>query len=284
MTDDGAVVYLNGKYVGRDSASISPEDRGFMFADGVYEVVRSYRGRIFRIEDHVARFRRSLSEISIRGIDAGVLEDITAELVLRNGLSGVDAIVYVQATRGAAPRLHAFPAGGTPPTVYAFARRFDVPLGMISNGTRIIMVPDIRWTRCDIKSVSLLPNILARQKAEEEGADEAVFVRDGSITEGTTSNFAAVFGGGLVTHHDCGFILGGITKKVVFELCGNLDIPVERRPVKTGELIYAEEMMIMSTTKEIVPVVRYDDHAVGDGGPGPVTRRLQEAFEKIKRA
>ncbi|MCU0638688.1 MAG: aminotransferase class IV [Candidatus Krumholzibacteria bacterium] len=283
MAREKQTVYLNGEYIDREEASISPEDRGFLFADGVYEVVISYGGRIFRIEDHVARLRRSLGGISIRGIDASILADIAPELLARNDLSEVDAIIYMQVTRGAAPRLHAFPAEGTPPTVYAFARRFQLPIGMIRDGTRIITVPDIRWTRCDIKSVSLLPNVLAKQKAEEEGAGEAVFVRDGALTEGTASNFAAVFGGTLVTHHDCGFILSGITKKAVFEICADLGIPVEQRPVKTGELAYADEMMILSTTKEIVPVVRIDDRVVGDGRPGPVTLRLQKEFGKIKR-
>ena len=283
MAREKQTVHLNRAYIDREEASISPEDRGFLFADGVYEVVISYEGRVFRIEDHVARLRRSLEGISIRGVDAAILADIAQELISRNDLSEVDAIVYMQVTRGAAPRLHAFPAEGTPPTVYAFARRFDLPRGMIRDGTRIITVPDIRWTRCDIKSVSLLPNVLAKQKAEEEGAGEAVFVRDGALTEGTASNFAAVFGGTLVTHHDCGFILSGITKKAVFEICADLGIPVQERPVKTGELVYADEMMILSTTKEIVPVVRIDDRVVGDGRPGPVTLRLQRAFEKVKR-
>lgn len=283
MEQGKQIVWLSSAYMDREEASISPEDRGFLFADGVYEVVISYGGRIFRIEDHVARLRRSLGGIAIRGVDAAILADIAPELVARNDLSEVDAIIYMQVTRGAAPRLHAFPAEGTPPTVYAFARRFRLPIGMIRDGTRIITVPDIRWTRCDIKSVSLLPNVLAKQKAEEEGAGEAVFVRDGALTEGTASNFAAVFGGTLVTHHDCGFILSGITKKVVFEICGDLGIPVEQRPVKTGELVYADEAMILSTTKEIVPVVKIDDRVVGDGRPGPVTLRLQKEFGKIKR-
>jgi D-alanine transaminase len=283
MEEGKQVVWLSGAYMDRGEASISPEDRGFLFADGVYEVVISYGGRIFRIEDHVARLRRSLDGISIRGVDAAILADIAPELVARNDLSDVDAIIYMQVTRGAAPRLHAFPIEGTPPTVYAFARRFRLPIDMIREGTGIITVPDIRWTRCDIKSVSLLPNVLAKQKAEEEGAGEAVFVRDGALTEGTASNFAAVFGGSLVTHQDCGFILSGITKKVVFELCGDLGIPVQERPVRTGELAYADETMILSTTKEIVPVVRINDRVVGDGRPGPVTLRLQKEFGKIKR-
>jgi len=282
MEQGKQIVWLNGSYMDRGEASISPEDRGFLFADGVYEVVISYGGRIFRIEDHVARLRRSLGGISIRGVDAAILADIAPELVARNDLSEGDAIVYMQVTRGAAPRLHAFPAEGTPPTVYAFARRFQLPIDMIRDGTGIITVPDIRWTRCDIKSVSLLPNVLAKQKAEEEGAGEAVFVRDGALTEGTASNFAAVFGGSLVTHQDCGFILGGITKKVVFEICGDLGIPVQERPVRTGELAYADEAMILSTTKEIVPAVRIDGRIVADGRPGPVTLRLQKEFGKIK--
>ena len=283
MAREKQIVYLNGAYMDRGEASISPEDRGFLFADGVYEVVISYDGKLFRIEDHVARLRRSLGGISIRGVDAAILAEIAPELISRNDLGDTDAIVYMQVTRGAAPRLHAFPAEGTPPTAYAFARRFQLPIDMIRDGTEIITVPDIRWTRCDIKSVSLLPNVLAKQKAEDEGAGEAVFVRDGALTEGTASNFAAVFGGSLVTHQDCGFILSGITKKVIFEICADLGIPVQERPVRTGEFAYADEAMILSTTKEIVPVVRVDERVVADGRPGPVTLRLQKAFAKIKR-
>ncbi|HSG29698.1 MAG TPA: aminotransferase class IV, partial [Candidatus Krumholzibacterium sp.] len=248
-------VFLNGSFLPKSEAHISPDDRGFLFADGVYEVVRVYGGRPFRMDDHITRLSASLEGLGIRDADPAGFVDITGRLIADNSLSGCDSLVYIQITRGVAPRTHTFPGSGVPPTRYACAWEQERPARLDETGISAILVPDARWDRCDIKTVFLLPNVLARQKAEEAGAGEALFVRDGAITEGSASNFAAVFGETLVTHPDGGHILSGITKKVVLEICAELGIAVEQRPVMQGELAYALEAMVMSTTREIMPVV-----------------------------
>lgn len=275
------IVFLNGSYIKKEDAAISPDDRGFLFADGVYEVVRVYNGELFQMEDHVERLATSLEGLKIRGVAPGSLVDITNRLVAENSLQGKDALIYIQITRGVAPRTHAFPSIPVSPTIYAKAWPQTPPREQIEKGIKTILVPDARWDRCNIKTVFLLPNVLARQKAEEAGAGEALFVRDGMITEGSASNFAAVFGGTLVTHPDGGHILSGITKKVILVLCEALGIPVEERPVMKGELTYAEEAMVMSTTREIMPVTSIDGETTGTGVPGPVTRNIQKAFSDL---
>ncbi|MCK4539362.1 MAG: D-amino-acid transaminase [Candidatus Krumholzibacteria bacterium] len=275
------IVFLNGSYIKKEEAAISPDDRGFLFADGVYEVVRVYNGNLFQIEDHVERLAASLEGLKIGGIDPNSLVNISGRLVFENRLQGKDALIYIQITRGVAPRTHAFPSTPVSPTIYAKVWPQDPPREQIKKGIKTILVPDARWDRCNIKTVFLLPNVLARQKAEEVGAGEALFVRDGMITEGSASNFAAVFGGTLVTHPDGGHILSGITKKAVIAHCRETGMDVEERPVMKGELTYAEEAMVMSTTREIMPVTSIDGESIGTGAPGPVTRRIQKAFSDL---
>jgi len=266
-----------------ERASVSPLDRGFTFADGVYEVIRSYRGRLFEMAAHLDRLRRSLREIRMPGKAAEGMTDIICGLIERNGLQDVEALVYVQITRGAAPRAHPFPPSDTAPTVYAHAVPFDPPLEQRDGGIGVILVPDTRWSRCDIKSISLLPNILARQMAEDAGAGEAVFVRDGNVTEGSASTFCAVFSGTLVTHPESTVILPGITRRVVLELCRDNGIPVSERPVREDELVRASEMMLLSTTREVMPVISFDGVTVADGTPGQLTRRIQAALSGFIR-
>lgn len=283
MDYENSIVYLNGRYLERHRAAISPDDRGFLLGDGVYEVIRASGGRLFEGESHFERLERSLSETSIRGVDTAVLEEAAVKLIRENGLSRGQALIYMQITRGAAPRTHAFPVPGVSPTVYAFAVPFEPQAEAKEKGIGIILTADNRWDRCDIKSVSLIANVLAKQKAEESGAGEAVFTREGVVTEGTASNFAAVFSGTLLTHPEGSRILSSITRKVVIRLCGEIGIPFELRAIGTGELDYAEEMMVMSTTKDVMPVVSFDGKTVSGGKPGPVTRKLQEAFDRQLR-
>jgi D-alanine transaminase len=278
------VVYLSGIFSEVQSASVSPLDRGFNFADGVYEVIRSYCGSLFELESHLDRLRRSLREVRIDVASADGLGDIFRELLERNGLEGVEALVYVQITRGAAPRQHQFPGSGTVPTVYAHAVPFD-PLSIErEKGIPVILVPDSRWSRCDIKSTALLPNILARQMAEDNGASEAIFVRSGVITEGTSSTFCAVLSGAVVTHPESNFILPGITKRVVLDICARIGIPVSERPIREEEISRAAEMMVLSTTREVMPVVSVDGIDVGGGVPGQLTRKIQASFTEILRS
>jgi D-alanine transaminase len=225
------IVYLNGQYVPKDQAHISPDDRGFLLADGAYEVIRAYRGRLFRAEAHLGRLARSLRELGIGGVEVASLGGVADRLVRDNGLAGGDATVYLQVTRGAGPRSRAFPDPPLAATVYGTASAFAPPAEQQRSGVRIALLPDIRWARCDIKSISLLPSVLAGQRAKELGVEEVVLVRDGAITEGTHTNFAMVLDGTLVTPPRSQYLLAGITRQTVLELCRELGIPVEEFPI-----------------------------------------------------
>jgi len=260
----------------RAAARLSPDDRGFLFGDGVYEVVRFYGGRPFALDAHVARLGRSLRALRIEGFEATAFAEIARRLAQENGLA--DGTRYLQVTRGAAPRRHAFPAPGTPPTVYACTYPLSAAPERWARGVGVHLVPDERWARCDVKSTALLANVLANQAAQEAGAEEAVFVRDGLVTEGSHTNVAAVFGGRVVTHPEGPRILSGVTRAVVLRLCAELGVPVEERPVPAADLARADEVLLTSTTSEVLPVVAADGRPVGAGAPGPVTRALLDAF------
>jgi len=275
------IIYLNGEFIPREEAQISPEDRGFLFADGVYEVIRSYGGKLFQEDAHLRRLDHSLRSLRLQFADVEALKPVLHRLITDNGLTTGQALVYLQITRGAAPRLHAFPPSGTPPTVYATASALVPHREEQEQGIGVITVPDIRWARCDIKSIALLPNVLARQRAAEAGAEEAIFVREGVALEGATSNFFAVLGGAVVTAPKSNYLLGGITREVVIELCRRLGIILQEAPVFEEELTKAQELFITSTRAEVTPVVRLNGRPVGTGGPGPITRRLQEAFRNL---
>lgn len=274
------IAFFNGNWVEKEKIAISPDDRGFLFGDGIYEVIRVYRGKLFRAKEHLARLARSLREMRMDGVDVPVLGTVAEELLRRNNLNS-DATVYFQITRGAAPRRHAFPDPGTPPTIYMTASPFTPPEKKWREGVKVILVPDTRWARCDIKSTALAPNVLANQLAKENGAEEAIFVRNGVITEGSHSSFAAVFHGQLVTHPLTNHILPSITRQVVLELCAQLDIAVKEFPIFENELKQADEVIILGTTTEVMPVIQVDDWQVNDGKPGALTRRLQQALDEI---
>lgn len=275
------VVYLSGRFLPYGQAAVPVEDRGFLFGDGIYEVFRVYRGRPFRFRDHLERLTRSAREIRLElpELDWAAITD---ELLERNGLKGGDATVYLQVTRGAAvPRTHWFPPPGTPATVLMLARPArPVDPELVESGVAAITHPDERWGRCDIKSVNLLPNVLAKQRAVEAGAYEALFVRDGVVLEGASSNLFAVLDGRLVTYPLGPRILAGVTRGVVLELARELGLPVVEGPIRVSDLDRATELFITSTTAEILPVVRVDGHPIGDGRPGPVTRALYTAFRE----
>ena len=274
------IAFFNGNWIEKEKIAISPDDRGFLFGDGIYEVIRVYRGKLFRAKEHLARLARSLREMRMDGVDVPVLGTVAEELLRRNNLNS-DATVYFQITRGAAPRRHAFPDPGTPPTIYMTASPFTPPEKKWREGVKVILVPDTRWARCDIKSTALAPNVLANQLAKENGAEEAIFVRNGVITEGSHSSFAAVFHGQLVTHPLTNHILPSITRQVVLELCAQLDIAVKEFPIFENELKQADEVIILGTTTEVMPVIQVDDWQVNDGKPGALTRRLQQALDEI---
>lgn len=275
------IVYFNGQYLPHNEVYISPDDRGFLFADGIYEVIRAYDGRLFRTDDHMARLTRSLHALRIDGPTPTEVRAIAERLLAENDLA--EATFYMQITRGAAPRHHHFPAEAPAPTVYAFAKPAANYDQKRENGVGVILVPDQRWARCDIKSTALLPNVLASQQAKEQGVEEAVFVRDGFVTEGSHTNVCAVFDGELYTYPLTNYILPGITRIVVLELCDQMGIPVHEVPIPVQELGQAEELLILGTSTEVMPVVDIDGRPVGAGVPGPITRRLQEAFYALTR-
>jgi D-alanine transaminase len=280
MEDHAAMIdYWNGHYLSHDQIHVSPDDRGFLLADGAYEVIRAYRGRFFRLDAHLERLARSLRELGIGGLDVASLGEVAERLIRDNGLTHGDATVYMQVTRGAGPRSRPFPDPPISPTVYATASVFAPLTEEQQTGIRIALLPDIRWARCDIKSISLLPTVLAGQRAREMGVEEAVFVRDGAVTEGTHTNFAAVIDGTLLTAPRSPYVLAGITRQAVLDLCRELGIPSDEFPILEPWLARAQECMVLSTFLEVMPVVEIDGRPVGDGRPGPITRRLQIAFD-----
>jgi D-alanine transaminase len=269
-----------GAVLRRSRVRISPNDRGFVFADGVYEVIRSYQGRLFLLPEHLRRLRRSLRSARIRFRDTGLIGSVATELLRRNRLLAGDATVYLQVTRGVYPRRHAFPPRSAIPTFYMEATRFEPYRDELSRGISVITVPDIRWSRCDIKSLALLGNVLARQEAVDAGVFEAVFVRDGFITEGTHTNVFGIRQGCLVTHRRGGSILPGITRDVIFALCRKLHVPISESGIRIDRLAEMDELFLAGTTVEVMPIRRIDGRRVGLGRPGPIVRRFQQAFRE----
>lgn len=277
-------VYFNGNFVDKSEVSISPDDRGFLFGDGVYEVIRSEDGRLFQPDAHVRRLEQSLRKIRLSGVDAEALVDSVHSLLHHNDLQDRPAKIYLQVTRGVAPRQHAFPDVPTDPTVYATASPHDPPVDKWENGVRVILRPDRRWSRCDIKSTALLPNVLANQEAQENDAYETVLVREGFITEGSHTSVLGVFDDTVVTHPITNRILPSITRKVTLDLCRNLGIPVRETPILEEDLSDADELILAGTTTGVMPIIQVDDSLVADGTPGPITRDLQEAFHALELA
>ncbi len=277
------IVFLNGAYVERGKAGISPDDRGFIFADGIYEVTKFYHGKPFRLEDHLHRLKRSLKEIDIEYEHVSELETISLTLLEKNNLLNTHAGVYWQISRGAHPRVHHFPTE-IEPTIYAFAFPLPSAEEKLRKGIKVIVQEDIRWKRCDIKSVSLLPNTMLYNEAVKKGAGESILVRDGYVTEATHSGLFTVKNGVLITRPLSNLILPSITRKVVLELCLENQFLVEEKLFTEAELKEMDEVFICGTGSEILPVVEVDDVRIGNGEPGPVTRKIQQLFfEAVKK-
>ena len=272
--------YLNGVFLAKEEIRISPDDRGFLFADGIYEYIRSYRGRLFRLQDHLQRLSYGATQLRLATSDFSYLSEIAEKLLEYNGLSRSEASVYFQVSRGVAPRRHAFPQPSPQLTVYGTVSLFDAAgaLRKQEKGIDAITVSDCRWARCDIKTTGLTANVLANQSATEAGAAEAIFVRDGVLLEGSHTNFMAVLNDVLVTAPLSNYILGGITRKVVLEICRKERIAVAERPILEQEKSHASEMMVVGSSTEITPVVSLNGQPVGSGKPGPIAVLLQQAF------
>jgi len=271
------IVFFNGQYLPKDQVRLSPDDRGFLFGDGVYEVTRTYDGKLFLLQQHLERLKYSLSELCIMGVDVGGLAQVSRELLRRNQLERANAIVYIQVTRGAAPRTHAFPRPPVPATVYAYASAVTPKMDP-EIGVKVIAAPDLRWARCDIKSIALAANVLANQAAAEAGGAEAILVRDGVALEGSHSSFFAVFGDEVRTAPRSNYILPSITRQWAIDLCAREHIALRETPVFAHQLQKADEMFLAGTTTEIMPIVTLDGWSVGTGRPGPITKRLRAAF------
>ena len=276
-------VYFNGSYMDKADVSISPDDRGFLFGDGVYEVVRAQDGALFRLDAHRWSLARSREAINLHNADTDALWNAIPELLPRNGLDEGPAKVYLQITRGAAtPRQHAFPDPPVAPTVYARASSYELPVDGWAEGVSVILTPDQRWARCDVKSLNYLPNVLANQAAQEAGAYEALQVRDGFVTEGTHSSVAAVVDGTVTLPPITNYTLPSITRQVTLELCEALGVPVDETPVAAADLPDADELFLMGTTTGVMSIVQVDDWTVGDGTPGPVAQELLAAFRALE--
>jgi D-alanine transaminase len=278
-----ALANLNGEIIPLAEAKVSALDRGFLFGDAVYEVLRVYQGRPWLEEEHFRRLERSLTAIRISGVDLGRLRRRMRETIAAGKFN--EAAVYIQITRGAAPRAHPFPVG-TIPLEFLFVQEFlDRYDEARQRGTDVITQPDIRWDRCDIKSTNLLANVLARQAATEAGAVEALFyLPDGTLTEGTHTSFFGVLDGAVLTAPNSNAILPGITRGLILRLAARAGIPVREQVLKRIDLAHVSELFLTGTTSEVLPVVQVDSQPVGDGRPGPVTRRLQEAYAEAVRA
>lgn len=273
------IAYVNGAYLPHRRAAVHIEDRGYQFADGVYEVIGIVAGRLIDETLHLDRLDRSLGELGMRSpMTRAAFRFVMSEVVRRNGIR--QGMLYIQITRGVAPRDHVFPAGVTPAVVMT-ARRLRPPdPRLVARGVDVVTQPDLRWKRCDIKSVSLLPNVLAKQAAKKQGAYEAWLVNEaGEVTEGSATNAWIVTRGGvLVTHKADAAILNGVTRRGVMRLAASEGIVVEQRTFTRDEALAAREAFITSTTNYVMPVVRIDGHAIGDGKPGPFSRRLRENY------
>ncbi len=268
--------YLNGTYLPLEEARISPLDRGFLYGDAVYEVVHAYRGRPFRLEGHVARLTRSLRELRIAA-DPALLHTVVPELLRRDDLVAGEALVYGQITRGAPPkRSQAFPPAGTPPTVFFFAWPFEPAPEWYIPGLVLVTQADDRWARCDIKTTALVANVMGHQRANEAGANEGIYIRDGAVSEGTLSNVWAVFGGEVRTAPLSNLILPGVKREVVLGCCRAEGIPVRLEPILAHELPHADEVFITSTVHDVAPARRVDGRDLP--ARHPVTDRIRVLF------
>ena len=274
------VAFVNGSFVPLAEAKISIDDRGFQFGDGVYEVIRTYKGRPFALEAHWARLERSAAALDLtQPYSRTEWTHYVLEGVRRAAYP--EAKIYIQLSRGAAPRDHVYPAH-VAPTVVMTVREFN-PLdkSVPAAGVEAMTIEDIRWGRCDIKSLNLLANVLARQQAKQAHVFEAILLKEGLVTEGAVSNVMVVRGGAVMTAPEGPRILSGVTRAVVLELARNEGLPIHERGISKSELYSADEVFLTGTTVEVLAVVCVDGRVIGDGRPGSITQRLASGFTRL---
>jgi D-alanine transaminase len=276
------MVFLNGRFLPIEEAHVPVLDRGFIFGDGVYELVPVYSRVPFRLDEHLDRLERSLAEVKIRNPHPRPQwRDLIYRLVDAQPFE--DQGVYFQVTRGAAKRDHAFPKAGDP-TVFMMANPLVTPPGeLVEKGAAAVSAQDNRWLRCDIKSISLIGNVLLRQVSAEAGAAETILFRDGKLTEASASNVFAVKAGVILTPPKSNLILPGITYDVVTELAKANGLPLEFREVEESEVRRADELWVTSSSKEVLAIVSLDGATVGDGRPGPVFARMYRLYQEFKQ-
>jgi D-alanine transaminase len=275
------MIYLNGEFMPIEDAKISVLDRGFIFGDGVYEVIPAYSRRPFRLAEHLVRLQSSLDAIRVANpLDNAKWAELVGKIIAGNPWQ--DQNVYLQITRGVAKRDHAFPKG-LKPTVFLMASELIPPSAdLVKTGAKAIVLPDFRWLRCDIKSTSLLGNCMLRTLAADEGCVEAILVRDGQMTEASASNVFIVKHGTVLAPPKSHLILPGITYDVVLEILRDSAIPHEVRPVKESELRSADEVWVTSSSREVLPITTLDGKPVGSGKPGPVGARVYALYQEFK--
>ncbi len=274
----GELAYVNGVFGPIAEAKVSIEDRGFQFGDGIYEVIVAYDGRLFLVEQHLRRLRRSAAGIALDyDFEAGPLEPIIAEGLRRSELR--DALIYIQITRGAAPRSHTIPAGLTPTVVMTFKPLPRLPDELRERGARVITMPDIRWANCYIKAITLLPNVLAKNEALRKGYDDAIFVTvEGEVRECTSANIFIVSGGSLLIPPRNESILHGVTQGYLIELACSIRLNVREEVIHLELLRRADEVFMSGTAAEVLAITSIDDRPVSHGRVGPITQRLYDEF------
>ncbi|RLQ97884.1 D-amino-acid transaminase [Falsibacillus albus] len=270
-------IIVNGEMLERNGFYVDIEDRGYQFGDGIYEVIRVYEGRMYTQEEHLNRLYESAGKIGLNiSYTKEELTDHLEKLIQSNQLD--TGIIYMQFTRGASPRQHAFPVEPVPASYVAYTKVMARPEVFMKEGVKGHLVEDIRWLRCDIKSLNLLGNIMAKQSASEAGCFEAIQHRGETVTEGSSSNVFIVKEGAVITHPATNLILNGITRQEIQKLCSESGIVFEEREFTVTNLMAADEVFIASTTSEVMPIVEIDNTVIGDGKPGQVTKQLQTLF------
>ncbi|WP_156291507.1 D-amino-acid transaminase [Oceanobacillus salinisoli] len=269
-------ILFNDSIVQRDKL-IDIEDRGYQFGDGIYEVIGVYDGNFFMLDEHLERLERSAKEIRLSfPYQKQQLKERLEKLVTVNQLK--EGVIYLQITRGEAERWHHFPSDDTKPNLVAYTKLEETLMEEENNGAAAVLTEDIRWLRCDIKTLNLLPNVLAKQKAVEHDAVEAIFYRGDIITEASASNVFIVKNGEVYTHPANNYILNGITRRKVLALCMDLGIKVNEETYSVQDLLTADEVFVTATKLDVVPIIRVDQQSIGTGYPGKITQKIVEAF------
>lgn len=269
--------FIDGHFTNKDQVKISIDDRGYYFGDGVYEVIKVYNGQLFTAQEHIERLFKSASKINLPLSYTEIeLVTIAEALIEKNNL--VNGHIYMQVTRGVSARQHHFPMPAVSAVLTAYTVEGDRPTVDMENGVKVKTVADIRWLRCDIKSLNLLGSVLAKEEAKQAGYAEAMLHRDRIVTEGSSTNMFGIKDGVVKTHPVSNLILEGITRQVVLEICEKLNIPVEEKAFTVEEAYEMDEFFFTSTTAEVMPIIQIDDCIIGDGNRGSITKKLQAAF------